>query len=123
MGKFILHTDGAQSYGSMPGGLDIRRDTVSHRAKGGGPFFTKQATRKNLKLSSGKKGQKTVTAGAQSLDGFLQHPKKNCFGIQSKAPQRIHGQVRESQWMHWLGSTDPWGAVGQFRDVREKGLS
>ena len=78
--KFILHADGAPAYSRPPPGLEIRRDTVNHSCRNGGPFFSKKAVHKHLTGKAGR-SKKATMAGTQSLDGWWGKPKQNLKGV------------------------------------------
>ena len=44
----VVHTDGAQAYCAPVPNLHLRHDSVSHSAKKGGPYFTKNCTHKGV---------------------------------------------------------------------------
>ena len=104
--KFILHADGAPAYSRPPPGLEIRRDTVNHSCRNGGPFFSKKAVHKHLAGKAGR-SKKATMAGTQSLDGWWGKPEQNLNGVRAGLDDRIDERVRESQWWHWLGSGLP----------------
>ena len=118
--KTILHVDGAVAYATKIDGLEIRRDTVDHGCRHGGPYYTKKAVHRGLTGQPPGKNKKATLAGTQTLDGFWDKPKLNLRGIKAKDEERVDERVRQSQWMHWIGSNDPFIAQGQvLKNVRE----
>ncbi|CAE7691989.1 unnamed protein product, partial [Symbiodinium microadriaticum] len=95
----ILHVDGAQAYATQVDDKDIRRDTVSHSTKKGGPFFVKACSHKKVNGRT-----KKTCAGTQAMDGFWQHLKRSCHGVNARYPDKCDDHIRESQWHSWLGS-------------------
>jgi len=117
--KTILRTDAAPAYVAMVPKKEIRRDTVNHGCRNGGPYFTKKVVHKKLTGQSKGKNKKATVAGTQSLDGWWGTPKRNLRGVRADHGQRVDERVRESQWLHWLGSDDPFKAAGQvLKEVR-----
>ena len=112
----ILHVDGAQAYATQVDDKDIRRDTVSHSTKKGGPFFVKACSHKKVNGRT-----KKTCAGTQAMDGFWQHLKRSCHGVNARYPDKCDDHIRESQWHSWLGSEDPWVAMGRvLSKLRER---
>ena len=112
----ILHVDGAQAYATQVDDKDIRRDTVSHSTKKGGPFFVKACSHKKVNGRT-----KKTCAGTQAMDGYWQHLKRSCHGVNARYPGKCDDHIRESQWRSWLGSEDPWEAMGRvLSKLRER---
>ena len=94
--KTILRTDAAPAYVAMVPKKEIRRDTVNHGCRNGGPYFTKKVVHKKLTGQSKGKNKKATVAGTQSLDGWWGTPKRNLRGVRADHGQRVDERVRES---------------------------
>ena len=93
---------------------------MNHGCRNGGPYFTKKVVHKKLTGQAKGKNKKATVAGTQSLDGWWGTPKRHLRGVRADHGQRVDERVRESQWLHWLGSDDPFKAAGQvLKEVRD----
>lgn len=118
--KLIVHADGAVAYDAKPADMDIRKDSVNHGCRNGGPYYTKKATHKHLKGQPVGKNKKATVAGTQSLDGWWKSPKMNLRGVKSSCEDVVDARVAQSQWHHWIGNKDPWKTQGEvLKAVRD----
>ena len=112
--------DGAVAYDAKPADMDIRKDSVNHGCRNGGPYYTKKATHKHLKGQPVGKNKKATVAGTQSLDGWWKSPKMNLRGVKSSCEDAVDARVAQSQWHHWIGDKDPWKTQGEvLKAVRD----
>ena len=101
------HADAAPAYKEQ--GRGQAGDAVSHnRRKGKKPEYAKQIDHANE--------DGTVypsVGGTQSLDGWWNHGRRACRGVNARYPVKVEDHFREEQWRHWVGGGDRWIEAGK----------
>ena len=73
--------------------------------------------------SAARQKQKSHTCRHTGIGWLLEQTKINFRGVKAVDEERVDERVRQSQWMHWIGSNDPVIAQGQvLKNVRELAL-
>lgn len=117
--KTVLHVDGAQAYAKKVKGIEMRRDTVDHGCRHGGPYYAKKAVRNGLTgQPRGKTKRQLLLEHSLWMDSGVS---RSLIFVESRQDEeRVDERVRQTQWMHWIGSDDPFAAQGQvLKNVRD----
>ena len=103
--SLILHTDSARAYQEpIPG---VQHTSVVHQLKKIKGKWVQPKFVETVKFIKPDGQKLIVKSGAQTIDGFWSHLKRQVTRCHSRTPDTIDQYVRFAQFMYWSQGRDP----------------